>query len=220
MLLQDLLTRMYKGCFERVYVFSPSCVIDKAWQPVHDMVAKMDYSEDEPPAFYEKWDEEALERILEMQTEIVKLAKDKGMKSIPGILVCIDDMADRPEVLHASGAGLVNSLFIRYRHSMVSTIVAVQKMKLLSPVCRVNAQSLIVFRLRSQMDLTAVVDELSAIYDKKTLLSLYQKATEEPFSFLYVLLTAKKEGGHVLRALRAPPRPQMTPQSKDERGSA
>ena len=71
MLLQDLLTRMYKGCFERIYVFSPSCIIDKAWQPVHDMVDKMDYSEDEPPAFYEKWDEAALERILEMQTEIV-----------------------------------------------------------------------------------------------------------------------------------------------------
>ena len=43
------------------------------------------------------------------------------------------------------------------------------------------------------MDLSAVVDELSAIYDKRTLLSLYQKATEEPYSFLYVLLTAKKK---------------------------
>jgi hypothetical protein len=191
MLLQDLLTRMYKDCFERIYVFSPSCIIDKAWQSVHDMVDKMDYAEDEPPAFYEKWDPEALERILETQTEIVKLAKDKGMKAIPSIMVCIDDMADRPEVLHASGAGLVNSLLIRYRHSMVSTIVAVQKMKLLSPVCRVNAQSLIVFRLRSQMDLSAVVDELSAIYDKKTILSLYQRASEDPYSFLYVLLTAK-----------------------------
>jgi GTPase SAR1 family protein len=193
LLLQDLITRMYKGCFERVYIFSPSCIIDKAWQPVHDMVAKMDYTEDEPPSFYEKWDEEALERILEMQTEIVKIAKERGMKSIPGIIICIDDFADRPEVLHASGANLVNSLFIRYRHSMVSCIVAVQKMKLLSPVCRVNAQSLIIFRLRSQMDLSAVVDELSAIYDKKTILSLYQKATEEPYSFLYVLLTAKSK---------------------------
>ena len=49
------------------------------------------------------------------------------------------------------------------------------------------------FRLRSQLDLSAVVDELSALYDKKTLLSIYNKATEEPFSFLYVLLTAKKK---------------------------
>ena len=96
MLLQDVLTRMYKSCFERVYIFSPSCIIDKSWQPVHDMVAKMDYAEDEPPAFYEKWDPEALERILETQTEVVKLAKDKGMKSIPGIIVVIDDFADRP----------------------------------------------------------------------------------------------------------------------------
>ena len=35
------------------------------------------------------------------------------------------------------------------------------------------------------------MDEVSAVYDKKTLLALYNAATEEPFSFLYVKLTSK-----------------------------
>ena len=33
------------------------------------------------------------------------------------------------------------------------------------------------------------------LYDKKTLLEMYKVATEEPYSFLYVKLTAKKKEG-------------------------
>ena len=35
--------------------------------------------------------------------------------------------------------------------------------------------------------------EVSAVYDKKTLLPLYNGATDEPFGFLYVKLTAKNK---------------------------
>ena len=37
------------------------------------------------------------------------------------------------------------------------------------------------------------VDETSALYDKRTLLDLYHTATSEPYSFLYVKLTAQKK---------------------------
>ncbi len=37
------------------------------------------------------------------------------------------------------------------------------------------------------------MEEVSAVYDKKTLLALYNAATEEPFSFLYVKLTSKSK---------------------------
>jgi hypothetical protein len=48
-----------------------------------------------------------------------------------------------------------------------------------------------VFKLRNQGDLDAFVDEVSAVTDKKTLLDMYQLATHEPFSFLYVKLSSK-----------------------------
>ena len=35
------------------------------------------------------------------------------------------------------------------------------------------------------------IEEVSALYDKKTLLELYNTATSEPYSFLYVNLRAK-----------------------------
>ena len=48
------------------------------------------------------------------------------------------------------------------------------------------------FRLRSHLELEAVLEEVSATYDKKTIASFYREATEEPYRFLYVRLEAKK----------------------------
>ena len=32
--LQSMITDIYAGCFERIYVFSPSIAVDAAWKPV------------------------------------------------------------------------------------------------------------------------------------------------------------------------------------------
>jgi len=57
----------------------------------------------------------------------------------------------------------------------------------------VNATELYVYRLRNYKDLETFIDEVSAVADKKTLMELYNLATSEPFSFLYVKLTAKSK---------------------------
>ena len=56
---------------------------------------------------------------------------------------------------------------------------------------RVNATNVYVFRLRNAGEL-AWIDEVSAITDKKTWLQLYNIATAEPYSFLFIKLTAKR----------------------------
>ena len=45
---------------------------------------------------------------------------------------------------------------------------------------------LFVYRLRNYGDLEPIVEELSAVYDKKTLLQIYHEAVGEPYSFFYV----------------------------------
>ena len=74
---------------------------------------------------------------------------------------------------------------------MISTITATQKFNAIHPVIRVNATELYVYRLRNQKDLDTLIDEVSAVLDKKTLLNIYKKCTEQPYSFLYIKLTAK-----------------------------
>ena len=54
-----------------------------------------------------------------------------------------------------------------------------------------NATELYVYRLRNYKDLESLVEKLSALYDKKTLHELYNLASHEPHSFLYINLMAK-----------------------------
>ena len=76
---------------------------------------------------------------------------------------------------------------------MISTITATQKFASIHPIIRVNATELYVYRLRNYKDLETFIEEVSAVADKKTLMELYNLATSEPFSFLYVKLTAKSK---------------------------
>ena len=37
-LLQNMILNIYRGCFERIYIFSPSINIDQSWEPVRDYI--------------------------------------------------------------------------------------------------------------------------------------------------------------------------------------
>ena len=87
---------------------------------------------------------------------------------------------------------MLNTLFVRGRHLCISTLVSSQKLRLVSSTIRVNLQFLCVWRLRNQHELESLLEEVSAVYDKKTLMQMYHLATDEPYSFWYILLTAKR----------------------------
>ena len=72
------------------------------------------------------------------------------------------------------------------------TISRTDRISLGPPAIRSQATALFVFRLRSQQELEAFAEEVSALIDKKTVMQFYREATEEPYSFLYVRLKAKK----------------------------
>ena len=74
---------------------------------------------------------------------------------------------------------------------MISTITSTQVYKQISPIVRKSMTHLFIHRLRNYGDLEATVEELSAIYDKKTLLQIHQEAVSEDYSFLYVSLMSK-----------------------------
>ena len=192
-LLQNMILDIYRGCFERVYVFSPSIFVDMTWGPVKEYLNKtINLSENEPPLFYDTNDQENLERIIDTQRKVTEhLKSKKDTKKLFQILIVIDDWADSPDFSRKSQ--LLHALFTRGRHSGISTIVSTQKFTALHPIIRVNATELYVFRLRNYRDLEAFVEEVSALIDKKSLMEIYNLATAEAYSFLYVKLTAKKK---------------------------
>ena len=77
------------------------------------------------------------------------------------------------------------------RHNSISTIVSTQKFAAIHPIIRVNATSLIVYRLRNNRELESFLEEVSGLSSKKELLQIYKAATEDEYSFLYVNLAAR-----------------------------
>ena len=96
----------------------------------------------------------------------------------------VDDFADDTNFTRKSQ--LLHQLYIRGRHYMISTITSTQVYKQISPIVRKSMTHLFIYRLRKYGDLEAIVEELSAICDKKTLLQIYHEAVSEDYGFLYV----------------------------------
>ena len=187
-LLSNLILDVYRGCFSRIYIFSPSIDIDYTWVPVKNYIANdMKALETEDDKFYfDEYDPDALEHIIETQHKITDYMKKHKYKTLYQILIVIDDFADDPSFTRQSK--LLHQLYVRGRHNSISTITSTQKYNVIAPIVRVNATQLYVFRLRNYKDLEAIIEELSAVADKKTLLEIYHTATSEPFSFLFVNL--------------------------------
>ena len=190
-LLQNMIMNLYDKCFERVYIFSYRQVPSRIWEPVRNYIEdKMDAHETDQDKFYfDHYDQESLEKIIETQNKIILEQKSKNKKKLFQILIIIDDMADNSEMSRQSK--LLHSLYTRGRHACISTVTSTQKFTAISPIIRVNATELYVYRLRSGQDLDTLINEVSALIDKKTLLNIYKQCTAEPYSFLYIKLSAK-----------------------------
>ena len=172
-LLQNMILDIYRDCFSRIFIFSPSIEVDMTWGPVKQYVekrVKVSHTAEEP-IYFDHYDPDALANILETQRKITNFLKKRGDKNLFQILILIDDFADDPIFIRQSK--LLHALYTRGRHNVISTITAPQKFNATHPTIRVNATELYVYRLRNTKDLETFVEEVSAVYDKKTLLALY-----------------------------------------------
>ena len=190
-LLANLVLNIYRGCFERIYVFSPSIDIDSTWEPVRKFQNdKLKISEkSKEKLYFNHYDPKDLIEIIETQQKVVKLMKSGGRQKLFSILIIIDDFADDPVFTRQSK--LLHSLYTRGRHHSISTICSTQKFAATHPIIRANATSLIVYRLRNNKELESFLEEVSGLTGKRELLEIYKAATAEEYGFLYVNLAAK-----------------------------
>jgi hypothetical protein len=186
-----------RDCFSRLYIFSPSIDVDMTWNPVKEYLANnLKQDEKKEKYLFDSYQPAELERIIDTQHSVVEFMKHTKMKQIYQILVISVDFADDPSFTRNSK--LLHSLYIRCRHTFISTVTATQVYKAISPVIRKNITDFYIFRLRNYADMEAWLEEMSAIYDKNVLIQLYHQATDRPFGFLYIKVNAQKSRGHVL----------------------
>ena len=65
-LIQNLILDIYRGCFSRIYIFSPSIDIDDTWLPVKKFIAD-ELTTDDEQIYYPDFDGEAVQHILTTQ---------------------------------------------------------------------------------------------------------------------------------------------------------
>ena len=116
-----------KGCFARIYNFSPSTDVDSAWLPVkHYSEKKMQVQQtDEEPIYFDHYDSESLKEIINTKHNITQIMKNGGDKIMFQILTVIDDFADDPACTRQSK--MLRTLCIISRHSMINTVTATLK---------------------------------------------------------------------------------------------
>ena len=72
-LLSSMILDIYRGCFSRIHIFSPSIHVDYTWLPVKDYIEKemgVKHTEEEP-IYFPDYDPDALENIINTQHKII-----------------------------------------------------------------------------------------------------------------------------------------------------
>ena len=123
-LLQNMIMDIYRDCFSRIFIFSPSIEVDLTWKPVQDYIEKhmkVRHTAEEP-IYFDHYDPDALGNILETQHKITIFLKKRGDTKLFQILIIVDDFADDPSFTRQSK--LLHALYTRGRHNMISSITA------------------------------------------------------------------------------------------------
>ena len=163
--------------------------MDNTWKPVKDYIRDRIKPNGRENYYFDSYDPAELQQVIKTQQKVIDYQEEQKHTDLYQILTFIDDFADdtnfipKPQLLH--------QLHIRGRHYMISTITPTQVYKQISPIVRKDVTHLFIYILRNYGDLEAIVEELSAICDKKTPLQIYHEAVTEDYSFLYVNLMFK-----------------------------
>jgi hypothetical protein len=187
----DLLLRHYRGCFVRIYLFSPTALLDKSWEPLKKYVeGEMGVDPDKEKWMFEEFDTKALQEQVDLQMKVAELAKTRGHKNIPQVLWVLDDMADDPSVLH-SNSNLIASLAIKSRHYGGNLFLSTQRFRALANIIRVNLTAMFVWPAPNAKERKAIIEELAGHYSEKDIEEMLQHIARKPYAFLFADLKAK-----------------------------
>jgi predicted AAA+ superfamily ATPase len=82
-LLQNMILDIYKNCFSRIYIFSPSIDVDTTWLPVKKYIEeemKIQSTNDEK-IYFDHYDPEALHKIIDTQHKVIDFMKRRISKN-------------------------------------------------------------------------------------------------------------------------------------------
>ena len=76
-LLNNMVLDIYKGCFSRIYIWSPSVEVDSTWEPVKDYIRDHTKPNDREKCYVDSYDPSELEQVIKTQQTVTDY-KNKG----------------------------------------------------------------------------------------------------------------------------------------------
>ena len=102
-LIQNLILNVYKNCFSRIFIFSPSVHNDPTFVEVKKYQREeMKVDDIKEQVYFDEYRPEELENIINTQRKVIHYMQNTKMKKLFSILIVIDDNAD-------------DTKFVRYR---------------------------------------------------------------------------------------------------------
>lgn len=82
-LITNLIENVYRDCFERVYIFSPSISVDDAWKSTKRYLNEsINIGENEPSLYQENFDDSVVEEIMSTQKNNRSYKEKERIKKI------------------------------------------------------------------------------------------------------------------------------------------
>ena len=188
-LLTELLTNQYRGCFEAIYLWSPSIHVDPGYDKIKEYVETKLKPDDQ--WMFDSYESDELQDIIDQQASVIRLMKQEKRRKMYSIAICIDDFSDTPEFTRNSRQ--LWSLFARGRHMFISTFVLSQRWRSLAPIVRLNASVVYIHRLRNAKDIIAISEELGGERGQAEIYDAIRAAiNDQPHSYLMVDLMSKQ----------------------------
>jgi len=159
--------------FDLIFLVSPTAMNDDKMKPLIDDIGDQ---------YYDELSNDVLMDIVARTEAFTELHNKKKKKGKPHYCIVFDDCI---HVLKSKQANLITKLATQNRHMNITNIYLLQKYNTYMPtLIRSNLDCIVFFRTENQAELDSFVKEIGTDEDK--LLQLYEYATADPYSFLYI----------------------------------
>ena len=75
--LTNMILYIYKGCFSRIYIWSPSIEVDQAWKPVKDYIRDHIKPNGREKHHFDSYDLSEPEQVINTQQKVINFEKRK-----------------------------------------------------------------------------------------------------------------------------------------------
>ena len=70
-LLTNMILDSYKGCFSRIYIWSPSINVDSTWKPVKDYIRDTIAPNHREQCYFDSYEPSELEQVIKPQQKVI-----------------------------------------------------------------------------------------------------------------------------------------------------